>query len=601
MRRLGVYGDKLPTKKDRSVTPADFSIAGMYGRFPRKFDVPFRFRNTQEAMTVLGPQEDPSAYGWDALNGFFANLGGNQGSIYVASYKGTGAVQASKSLPDTQTSPESTLKLSAAYQGNAEYGASGKRTGFTLVGGAITSSGVTTLPTGGSPRTAVLYSVVGIRVGDVVRMHSSSHDEYHFVTAIDESAKSISWGDTDYSGSGVAADYVLEVRGFQVKTYRKDTKGVVSEVDAAIGKLWCTMNSADPDRYVESVFAQSSWLSASNLAVTGSPAADKALPADVTDVTFLESGADGTLPASASDWQAVYALMNNLPVRWLANVETSNSDYQVALLEYCNARADRPIAVLVGQYGLSTKQAVLLAAQPFQASDESDGVYIHNWLGVPDPFATSGSAPRRAVPNAGHVMGWWISGIASVGVHAIPARRSMPLNGASEAYGYDAADDFDRTDLADSGVNVIQYMDGAGLVVRNLFTVSSDAAFRYSNAVLERNYVRESIVGSLRDSENTPNDIAHVREDRMAALQFMNRLWMYGSTGNVPEGETFGRYELDDGSMSSKDDAFEVVGDASNNSVATLQEGNRNLDVWFMFPAPAGSIRVGVGLIYKVQ
>src|SRR5512137_1182919 len=103
MRTLGVYGANLPTKSERSVEPADFSKAALIGNFARKFDKAFPFRNTQEALQVLGPQDNPAAYGWDAVNGFFANLRGNPGTLYVLPYKGTSAVQANVSLNDAQS------------------------------------------------------------------------------------------------------------------------------------------------------------------------------------------------------------------------------------------------------------------------------------------------------------------------------------------------------------------------------------------------------------------------------------------------------------------------------------------------------------------
>lgn len=606
MRTLGVYGANLPTKSERSVEPADFSKAALIGNFARKFDKAFPFRNTQEALQVLGPQDNPASYGWDAVNGFFANLRGNPGTLYVLPYKGTSAVQANVSLNDAQSpTPEATLKLSAAFQGEDEYGVSGNRTGYTFLRGASFSSAVTTLPTGSgaTARVMTLESVVGFKVGDVLHLYKTGYAEYHFLTEVDEAAKTVTWADTDYAGTGTAADYTAACLAFKINIYRKDTKGVVSEVDTDIGKQWCTFNSADPDKYVENVLQSSSWMKATKLAVSGGPTAAELFPADVATVAYLASGADGSAPASVADWNAIYALLDNLPVRQIANVETSNADYQKALETYAANRTtnDNPIVAYVGEFDLSTKAEAVAAGQAFQRSDEVDAVFVHNWIGVPDPFAVSPSSPKRAVPNAGHIMGWWIAGIATYGIHAIPARKSFPLRGASEVYGYTSDADTDRTDLAEAGVNVIQNIAGRGLIVRNLFTSSTDKAFRFANALMMRNFIKISGVDSLQDSENTPNDISGVREDRMAMLQFMNRLWTRGSTGNVKEGETFGRYEKDDGTLSEKADAFEVIADASNNSVATLQAGERNIDTWFQAPSPAGSIRVGVGLIYKVQ
>lgn len=605
MRRLGVYGDNLPTKSERSVDPADFGIAGLVGKFDRKFYKAFKFRNTQEAEQVLGVQTNPAAYGWDAVNGFFANLRGNDGSLYVLSYPGTSAVQATSSVNDQQASPQPTITFKASYQTTDEYGASGNRTGYTITRGSAFSSAVTTLPTGtgATARVIVLESVVGVKVGDVCKISKTGYAEYHYVTAVDESAKTVTWADTDYAGTGVNTDFTFDVVALQIKTYRKDTKGVVSEVAKDIGALWCTFNANDSNKYIENVFAANSWLFADKLSPTGSPTADKVFPADVTTVTYLASGADGTEPATESAWTTLYHYFDNLPVRFLANVETSVTAYQLALESYAQNRTtkDNPVVFFVGQYGLSTKAAVIASGQLYQRSNEVDAIYVHNWYGVADPFAASPTAPRRAVPNGGHLMGWYIAGIATYGIHAIPARKGFPVKGVFDVYGYTADDDQDRTDCANAGADVTQNISGYGIIVRNLFTASSDTVYRYANALLMRNYIKVSGVDSLQESENTPNDIGHVREDRSAMVNFMHRLWVRGSNGNVKLGETFGQFENADGSTSKETDAYEVIADASNNSVGTLQAGERNIDTYFSFPAPCGSLKVGVGLVYRVN
>jgi hypothetical protein len=600
VRQLGVYGANLPTKRDRTVQASDFAVGGVYGWFGRKYARPFAFRSEQDALEALGAQEDPGAFGWDAVSGFFANLGGNNARLFVSSVVGSGAAQASAQVSNSDTPAEPALKVKASFGGENEFGASGNRTGFTLERGSAFTSGVSVLPTGAgaTARVVRLDSAVGVRVGDVVRLYKTGYEELHFVTAVDESTGDVTWADADFAGTGAAADYSLDVSAFRVRAWRRDLKGIVTEVDQQLGRRWLTLNQADPDRYAHG--AAGSWAALEVLTVTGSPTAAQALPVAVATVTYLSGGADGTKPSSAPDWSAAYAAMNNQPVRFLANVEAANEAAQKALEAYCRSRQDNPIALLVGQMALD-KRGAIEAGQAFQRSDEVDAVFVHNWLEVADPFATSASAPRRVVPNAGHVMGWAIAALAELGVHSVPARKGRPLRGALGVSGYQALADQDRTDLADAGANVIQALQGRGLVVRNWFTPSTAPEFMFGNGVLMRNYIKVSAVDSLQESENTPNDMQGVREDRTALLQFLNRLWARGSNGQAREGETFGQYEREDGSLTGRGEAFEVVADSTNNPVASLRLGERNIDCWFTYPAPAGSIKVGVGILYKVS
>jgi hypothetical protein len=77
------------------------------------------------------------------------------------------------------------------------------------------------------------------------------------------------------------------------------------------------------------------------------------------------------------------------------------------------------------------------------------------------------------------------------------------------------------------------------------------------------------------------------------------RLWENGSTGNVPSGETFGQTFGENGKPTGPNDHFEVQADEINNPQTSINAGERNLDVAFTYPAPTGSIRIGVGILLK--
>jgi phage tail sheath protein FI len=114
-----------------------------------------------------------------------------------------------------------------------------------------------------------------------------------------------------------------------------------------------------------------------------------------------------------------------------------------------------------------------------------------------------------------------------------------------------------------------------------------------------RSYLQVSSVDSLSNSENTPNSMTRVRADRDAILFFARRLWERGSTGNVANGETFGQSENTDGSLTTFEDHFQIQADIVNNPQSSLNAGNRNIDGYFTFPAPAESIQIGFGILLR--
>ena len=224
-------------------------------------------------------------------------------------------------------------------------------------------------------------------------------------------------------------------------------------------------------------------------------------------------------------------------------------------------------------------------------------VIFANWLGVSDPFASSPNAADRIVPNVGHIMGMWIRSIGLQGIHWILANPNNPLYGANSINGDQLLNDQDRTDVCNAGINVIQSISGQGMVAASAYTPSTDNVFQWSNKILMRDYFKVSFVDSLKGTVNEPNDFNRIKASASAMDNFYHNIWLYGSTGNVPTGETFGQYIKADGKASKPEDHFYVQADAINNSNASINAGNRNLDSWFSGASAASSIMVGVGAL----
>jgi hypothetical protein len=566
----------LPTRRERSVQPADFSIAGLIGFFGRQYEKAFEVKNTREIASVFGEQFNPATYGWDAANGFFANLAGESGSLFILSPKGAAATQA------YSTAVHANLNIVSARQGEPSFGAWNNNIGVKM---RRANGFIATLSAAAAAATVDVDSVAGFKAGDQL-VHNGASAAIYKVVSVNANLKQI---ELDAPLAGAQGD-TLAVVGYNLQVFVKHAGGEIAEAEPNLGKTLVTLNESDSSKFISNVFASSSYIGVEKLADINAVVTDSA------SIVFLTGGNDGAMPSN--DYTPYFSLFNGLPIRMCAIAETSNFTVHQAFEAYCRSRGDNPVVIYVGPEGVASKDALIQMGNGLQRMDEVDGVYVHNWLKIADPFS-DGATATRVVPNCGHVMGLWIRSIAKNGVHSIPARKNTPLAGVIEPVGYAALDDVDRTSLAEAGVNVIQNVRGAGNSARNFFTLSTSAEFRFANAVIQRNFIKLSCVDALQISENTPNGVDAVENDRIIVINFMRRLWKQGSNGNIREGETFGQYMRDDGTLSTEEDAYEVIADASNNPVAHLQAGNRNIDIFFMFPAPAGSIRIGVGLIYK--
>jgi hypothetical protein len=602
IRQLGVFGANNPTKKSLSVQAADFAIGGLIGKFERKFNKAFEVKNPQEVLTIFGPQVSASMYGWDAVNGFFQNAKGVGAKLYISSHVGyTGsaidAVVASQVCPDTMGSPATILTVSAAYQGDDEYGISGNRTGIQIELGDRFTTASAAIHTATSTK-ITMDSVSGIRAGDIIKMVCTGGTPgtvFKSVLNVLESTSQIELAAVVGATFPLVSD-VITVPGFRIHTFRKSITGLETEVDLDRGRSWLTTEAGVTDFYAPNVFAGSSWL---KIAVSTSIATlDKKFPAAISTTSYPTTGADGTAPTTAAHWQKTLDNLDNLPVRMIANVETTTVAVQKAIETYAQGRWDNP-KVIWNVAEARTKAQLVTIGNNFQRSDAVLGIVPAQWLLVSDPFNTSANAPYRHVPNGGHIMGLWCRSIGLKGIHYIPCTQDMPLYGVMGISGDQFLDDGDRTDLAQAGVNCIQEITGLGIVLRNMFTGSTATEFMFANGLMMRDYIKVSAVTSLALSENTPNSLNRVKEDKSAILTFLYRLWNVGSTGGTPLGEFFGQQMDDEGNPTKADEHFEVQADLVNNPLSSLALGERNLDVWFTYPAPAGSIRIGVGIMLK--
>lgn len=601
MRRLGVYGENLPTKKSKTVEPADFSVGGIHGLFERKYDKTFLCNNISEFREIFGDNVISTYYGWDAVQGFFDNLNTVRGKLYIKSHVGNDGTTIDAVVADSTAldgAGENLFTISAAYQEEDEYGTSGNRTGYQIENGTRFTTAIKTSTTKDNTY-VIVDSVSDIKVGDIIKVVATAGGGatvYKEVTEIDESSGKVSFSGAFDGAANPDVDDVVTIPGFKIKTYRKSTSGIEKEVDVELGKQWLTMQDAVTDYYVENVFAVSKWIKVTDLDPATAVGAN-IFPADVSTTEYLTSGANGTNPTTAAHWSFEITAFDDDPIRMLCNPETTLETVNKAGETYCQGRDDNPKWI----YNVSssqTKAQLQTIGSLYQRSDDVLGVIVANWLEKDDPFATSANAPKREIPNVGHVMGNWIRSIGQLGIHYIPAVPINPLLGVTGVVGDTFLDDNDRTDLAEYGINVIQNITGQGIVIKNFFTPSTTKEFKFANGILMREFIKISVVDSLADTENEPNNFERIQASRSAVVSFMTRLWLVGSTGNVPTGETFGQtIDPETGQSSDISDHFQVQADIINNPQANIEAGERNIDTWFTYPSPAGSIKIGVGLM----
>lgn len=606
-RTQGVRGQDLPAVRTLSVVPADFAIGGLLIETERKYNRSYRVTTPEQFAEIFGGQVDPTIYGPDTVNGFFANVVGVDASLYIQSLIGydTGssaidAVVSSRQKADAGADADAYI-VEAAYETELQYGIAGNRTGtkFIQADRFSTLSAATVAATGIS--SAILDSVAGIVVGDLVRFEATGGTPgtvYKKITAVDQSAKTITWsGDFESApaaGESLAIDDVVAVTGFRVEVYTKSVNGVETEVDTGLGDIVCSSEPEVADFYVEKVFEASKWI---KITEASASTLGGRLPVNDSAPVYNTGGADGTTVVTVAAQAAFLANFNGKPIRFLANPETTVQAMQQGLIDYSASRNDKPF-VIINIPEDQTKSQLITIGNNYQIAAQVFAGIWANWLKVVDPFATASNAPLRTIPNVGHIMGDWIRTIGINGIHwTLGSQRSL-LRGVNEVSGEDFFNlNRDRTDLMEAGINVIQAKEGIGIQPASGVTISTDTAYIFSNGNIMSNFIKISSEDSLASQENTPNTFNRIKGNADAIERFMNTLWRRGSSGNSEEGETFGK-AFDD-NQSGPSDFYRVTADSTNNSESSIAAGEQNIRVVFSYPAPAGSIEIGVAVLVR--
>jgi hypothetical protein len=608
LRRQGVYGDNLPAKSTLTVTASEFNIAGLIGTTKRQYDKAYKVTSIEEYNLIFGSQENAANYLPDCVKAFFDNTAGVEASLYIVSTPGydTGsssidAVVASSDKADAGADIDAYL-IQSAYKNELQYGLAGNRTGyqFTQINRFSTKSAVAVASTGVSE--ATLDSVIDIKVGDLVRFVTNGGAAlvYKKITEVDQGNKIIKWsGDfesTGGAGETLAIDDPVEIPGFQIRTFLKSVDGIIKEVETEKAKFIMSSEPEVADYYVNTIMEDHNYLKVTEQ--SASTLADR-LPPDDVSIVYLANGDNGTAVASETALNKYLNNFDTLPVRIIHYPESSSETLQKSVITYSLSRPGDNPKVIVHLAENRSKTQMITAGNNYQTSDFQPAIIINNWIGINDPFTTSETAPDRNIPPGGHVMGAWIRSISQLGIHYIPATQDITLRNVNNIVGDQLLDDDDRTDVAKAGVNVIQFITGIGSKIASFFTASTNVAYLYGNIIIMRDFVKVSVVDSLKPAENKPNVFKRIEGNRSSIYNFMLNLWFKGSTGNVPAGETFGQTFDVSGNPTDPADHIQVIADPENNPQSEINVGNQNYDVYFSGPTPAGSIRVGVGILVK--
>jgi phage tail sheath protein FI len=204
-------------------------------------------------------------------------------------------------------------------------------------------------------------------------------------------------------------------------------------------------------------------------------------------------------------------------------------DLQGKMIAHCENAGDR-MAILDAPADL-LPQDVLEWRMNTAGYDSKMAALYYPWIEVMDPLTRR---PLK-IPPSGHVAGVWCRVDATRGVHKAPANEVIL---GANGLGFQVTH-AEQGGLNKVGINCIRAFSGRGIRIWGARTLSSDPEWRYINVRRLFNYVAESIMEGTQWSVFEPNDQRLWMSLRIAASNFLMRVWRSGALFGTTPAEAF--------------------------------------------------------------
>jgi len=209
--------------------------------------------------------------------------------------------------------------------------------------------------------------------------------------------------------------------------------------------------------------------------------------------------------------------------------DTSFRDLQGKLIAHAEGSGDR-MAILDTPPDL-LPQEVLEWRLNTAGYDSKFAALYYPWIEVQDPLTNK----PIMVPPSGHVAGLWCRTDSTRGVHKAPANEVVL---GANGIGFQVTH-AEQGGLNKVGINAIRAFPGRGIRVWGARTLSSDPEWRYINVRRLFNFVSESIMEGTQWSVFEPNDEKLWIQLRIAAENFLTRVWNDGALFGSTPGQAF--------------------------------------------------------------
>lgn len=591
---IGVQTTSLPTIISPAVSGTSLDTAGMVIYSERGATDGVHEITSMNLVSLRLGRFRSGYYGHYCIKNFFDNLQGGVGArLIVKRMQRNGATAASLQVLDNQSTPANTFLIQAGQLGRVDVGAWGNRLRVLIIDSSRASSTLSSAISIGDTNFTP-DSVAPFELHDWVQIGT----EYKKITSIDEVNGTITVNSAFTSAHAVNTQ--VQVRDFTIKVYLlDDTNGSLDLVET-----FTNLNiEPDSDFYFATRINHKD-LGSNYIRVTDQITTTKTfsnfpqtVPDDITNVVPLTGGVEGTA-LSPSAYLAEYDYLKNAGCLWITNCEDFSEVVADDGEQYCFNSG--PKMIWVGAANLSdltSFQTELAWINRRRKSREQPAVFYHTWFSVDDPLGNVLN-PRKNIPPVGGQMAHWIYVVNLRGVHKVAAGRNQVLAGIRGLVN-ERTDPVELRDLTNAGF-ILTSSDSGVYFNRSGRTPSKAPEYKFMNAPLMKIYFKKSFEDSLKNLENEMDAQKLLNSIERAMYEFADL--MYRGSSNAGTESAFASFIKPDGNFSGFKDVVKIeVNDPVLNPYQDVMAGVLKANFYFMPPAPAERILIGVGLIFSVN
>ena len=330
-----------------------------------------------------------------------------------------------------------------------------------------------------------------------------------------------------------------------------------------------SMTATDARYAVSVINSQSAYLVAVDAGSTATGVTRN--PSEISNQA-LASGADGTVPADTDIATAVTAFDSVLQSLVLNAPGVTSATAVNTLLSYALTRTD--VFVVIDPINDTVANQLTLAESYTQTSF---GAVYYPPVTINDPTNTTPGTVIAAANPGGAIVGKYVATDKSRGVFKAPAGLGVRIAGAVSVPALTNAN-LDALNSAAAPVNAIRYINGSGIVIMGARTLEPGYSSMYVPVRRSLIYLEKALVDITNFAIFEPNDTVLYRRLSATVNGFLTNFWKQGGLRGA-----------------STEQAFFVLCDTTNNTLATVEAGQVNIQVGVALQRPSEFVVINIG------